>query len=319
MDKELPLVYVGIVIHEGSTAKYLPYFLASLSAQSYDNFKVLVFNNGDGKGENVNHIKQLFPKALILGDGGNLGFSVAYNRMMKKAVEDKADYFWVTNVDIVYNDDVLEKLVSRLKSDEELGSVCPKLLKWDYESDFRTDIVDTYGLEIKDGLRFFDIGQGQKDRFDFRYYNVLGPSGASGLYRLAALERVKEKEGYFDENFFMYKEDCDLAYRLFLAEWESAVVPEAVGWHDRTAAAAGQSDWSAIRARFKKGDLVRARSFRNQQVIFLKYWNLQSLASKAKVVIYEMKALVFASLFERPLLKEALDVWRKRDVFTRYG
>ncbi len=312
-------VFVGFIIFGRETAKYLPSFLGSLKRQVYRNFKIIAFNNGDEDGSNSRHIKESGLDIFVMGDGGNKGFSAAYNMMIREAVEQKADYFWISNPDIVYNEDVLDELVSRLDHDAELGSVCPKLLKWDFDSDSRTETVDTYGIEMRKGLRFFDVGQGQPDRFDFRYHGIIGPSGASGLYRLAALEKIKEDDGYFDESFFMYKEDCDLDYRLMLAEWETAVVPEAVGWHDRTAKTAGCGDWAALKARYGKGRQVRIWSFKNQQIIFWKYWKLQDAAAKIAIIIYQSKVLAYAVLFEKFLLKELISFWREKGGLKRYG
>jgi GT2 family glycosyltransferase len=209
-----------------------------------------------------------------------------------------------------------------MDKDNKLGSASPKIYKWNFVSEKSneiTNIIDSFGIVLKSGLRFFDVGQGEKDHFDLRYCNILGPSGASGLYRLSALEKVKEKKKYFDESMFMYKEDCDLNYRLFLAEWESACVPEAVGWHDRTASAQGGSDLAILKNRKQKSRQVRIWSFRNQQIIFWKYWKLQSSAVKFSIIVYELKNLVFILLFERYLLKEFLAIWRQRTEFIRYG
>jgi GT2 family glycosyltransferase len=312
-------IFIGFIIFGEQTFKYLPSFLNSLQAQSLTDFKILVFNNGDDKGVNSDFIRREYPNAKFLGSGDNLGFSAAYNAMIAEAVRERADYFWVTNPDIVYNSDALEKLVARLDGDQELGSVCPKLLRWDFESNTKTDIVDSYGIEMRSGLRFFDFGQGEKDHFDLRYGDILGPSGASGLYRLSALEKIKENGLYFDENFFMYKEDCDLDYRLMLAEWETAVVPEAVGWHDRTAFAAGKGALAAMGSRKVKSPKVKSWSLANQLRIFLKYWKLQDIVSKLRILTYLAEVLVYAALFERFLLRELADVWRARNDLIRYG
>ncbi len=319
MNGQGPKVYIGFIVFGEQTAKYLPPFLDSLKKQTFSNIKILAYNNGDDGAGNSFFIKRSGIELTVMGDGKNVGFAAAYNLMIKEAVKEKADYFWVTNPDMVYNSDTLERLVSRMEGDAELGSVCPKLLKWEFGKDHRTDIVDSCGIEMKDGLRFFDFGQGERDRFDLRYGSIIGPSGASGLYRLAALEKVKEDGDYFDENFFMYKEDCDLDYRLMLAEWETALVPEAVGWHDRTAVGAGKNDVASIKARIGKSQKVRVWSTTNQFRIFLKYWKLQKFKSKLAIIAYSAKVLVYSLIFERSLLKELLAVWKGRNVLSRYG
>jgi len=60
-----------------------------------------------------------------------------------------------------------------------------------------------------------------------------GPSGAAGFYRREALETAKISTGYFDADFFLYREDADLAWRLRNLGWRSLYVPTAVAHHRR--------------------------------------------------------------------------------------
>ena len=48
---------------------------------------------------------------------------------------------------------------------------------------------------------------------------VAGASGAAGFYRRAALETARISTGYFDADFFLYREDADLAWRLRSLGW----------------------------------------------------------------------------------------------------
>jgi GT2 family glycosyltransferase len=304
---------VGFIIFGQHTFKYLPYFLSSLKEQIDQDFKIIAFNNGDENGDNLKFIQANYSEIEIIGAGVNLGFAAAYNQVIRRAFDERADYFLMTNPDIIFAPDVLEKLTQRLGADKDLGSVCPKILRWDFANNIKTNIIDTYGLALKSGLRFFDIGQGKKDDQRFRYQRVIGPSGACGLFRMAALERIKENEKYLDERMFMYKEDCDLAYRLYLIHQESACVPEAVVYHDRTAAGDGLSDAAVIKARKNKSQDVRRWSLLNQQLIFKKYWHLQNFTSKISIIFYLIKSFFYTLFFETFLLKDSLTIFFKQD------
>jgi GT2 family glycosyltransferase len=300
LDKKIKIV-VGFIIYGRNTYKYLPFFLSSLKSQSYQDFKIVVFNNGEADDENVDYLRANNPEIEIFGGGENLGFAKAYNQLIAEAFAVRADYFLMVNPDLILEPDVLEKLAQRLDADKELGSVCPKILKWNFSENKKTDIVDSYGIGLKSGLRFFDFGQGKKDDKKFRYSHIIGPSGACGLFKMAALERVKEKGKYLDERMFMYKEDCDLNYRLYLIGQESACVPEAVVYHDRTASGSGSGDWASIKARQGKSLQVRRWSAANQRLIIKKYWHLQSFWSKLNIVWRRLKFLAYAAIFERDL------------------
>ncbi|MDD4902469.1 MAG: glycosyltransferase family 2 protein [Patescibacteria group bacterium] len=306
-------VCIGFIIFGDHTAKYLPFFLPSLKNQTEQNFKIIVFNNGEADDENVKYLRANFPEIEIRGGGVNLGFAAAYNQMITSASLNRADYFLMTNPDLILEPDVLEKLAQRLDSDKELGSACPKILKWNFANNEKTSLIDSYGIGLKSGLRFFDVGQGKKDHRDFRYSRIIGPSGACGLFRLAALEKIKENGKYLDERMFMYKEDCDLDYRLYLIHQESACVPEAVVYHDRSAAGTGANDLAAITARKNKSREIKRLSLVNQQLIFKKYWHLQNFISRLNIIFYLIKSFFYSLFFEQYLLAEVLTIFLKKD------
>ena len=303
---------IGFIIYGEHTAKYLPSFLLSLKNQTEQDFKIIAFNNGEAGDENEKYLRANFPEIEILSAGKNIGFAAAYNRMIGRAFVERAEYFLMTNPDVLFEPDVLEKLIKRLTADRELGSVGPKILKWNFLENKKTEIIDTYGIALKSGLRFFDVGQGRKDEKKFRYARIVGPSGACGLFRMLALERIKENGKYLDERMFMYKEDCDLDYRLYLIQQESACVPEAVVYHDRTAGGSGTSDAAAIAVRKNKSRDVRRWSLLNQQLIFKKYWHLQNIVSKINIILYLIKSFFYCLIFEQFLFKDYLTIFQKK-------
>jgi GT2 family glycosyltransferase len=78
-------------------------------------------------------------------------------------------------------------------------------------------------------------------------------------------------EEVLDEDFFMYKEDVDLAWRLRLLGWWTAYEPRAVAWHARTASGPTGNDWRAIASRNRATPAwIRELSWRNQRLMQLK-------------------------------------------------
>src|SRR5262249_57175239 len=74
------------------------------------------------------------------------------------------------------------------------------------------------------------------ERAVWRYLDeevIAGTSGAAGFYRREALESAKISTGYFDSDFFLYREDADLAWRLRRLEWKCLYVPAAMAYHRR--------------------------------------------------------------------------------------
>lgn len=316
---------IGFVTYGKSTFKYLPYFLPSLTADLRVNIhdytgdiKILAFDNREEDNKNAEYIKKNFPEIEVMGEGKNFGFAKSFNKMMRKAKEDGAEYFLALNPDMILEKGATAKMVEALDKDQSLGSVCPKILKWDFVNNKKTDIIDSCGICQLSALNFYDLGQSEKDIGQCEGREIIGPSAAAAMYRMSALEKIKEGDNYFDELMFMYKEDCDLAYRLHLAGFKSKCVSDAIIYHSRSASAKGESDIEVALNRKNKNKDVKEWSFLNQQIIFLKYWRLQSFLNKVSIIWYELKMLVFILLFEQYLLKEYLNLWRIRKKIKVY-
>ncbi|MBU4347243.1 glycosyltransferase family 2 protein [Patescibacteria group bacterium] len=320
---------IGFITYGKSTAKYLPYFLSSLKGQTFKDFNILVFDNTEeAENENALYIRNNYPEIEIARGNGNLGFAAAFNRLINKAKGGGAEYFLALNPDMVLEPDAVEKMVKVLEGDSGLGSVCPKILKWNFENNKKTSIIDSCGIKVKSGLRFFDLGQNKFDKGQFNNAEILGPSGAAAMYRISVLEKVminpphlplaKGGDQYFDELMFMYKEDCDLAYRLFLAGYRSKCVADAVIYHDRTTYGKGEGDLQVAFNRKGKSRQVKKWAFLHQQIIFIKYWKLQSFWNKLAIIWYEIKMIIFILLFEQYLLGELLNLWKiKKEIIIR--
>ncbi len=304
---------VGFITYNDSSAKYLKDFLPSLrmalSFLSSSDYRVLVFDNSDQNNDLNRKSLEAFnlenPNFLdYLHAAGNLGFSRAYNVLIRSAAHLQAEYFMVINPDTVLEKDTISELIKALDKNHEIASASPKIRRWDFAANTKTRIIDSCGLILKSGLRFRDLGQGQEDDKRFDQAKIIGPSGAAGLFRLSSLEEIKENSQYFDERFFMYKEDCDLAYRLSLINAGAMLVPSSIVYHDRTAAASRGGIIKQFFSRFKKSRQIRSWSFRNQHLIFVKHWQRQNLLSKLLIIGQVIFFTIFSLILEQFLLKE---------------
>lgn len=116
----------------------------------------------------------------------------------------------------------------------DAGSASGKIFRAE-GSDLRgTRALDSTGLIFTAAGRHLDRDSGIADPVESRRAGeVAGVSGAAGFYRRAALDSVRISTGWFDEDFFLYREDADLALRLRSAGWRCLYVPEAVAFHRR--------------------------------------------------------------------------------------
>jgi len=125
----------------------------------------------------------------------------------------------------------VERLMMRVLEETTIGSASPKI----YRTGGQT--IDSTGILLQK-RRFSpaDRGEGQKDQGQFDtpdQEEIFGPTGAAALYNRRALAEASLGPEVFDEDFFAYYEDVDLAWRLQLFGWRSVFVPEALAYHER--------------------------------------------------------------------------------------
>ena len=273
---------VGFLTYNESSAKYLEEFLVSLAGAlnflDRSEFKIFARDNSDA----LNPKNKLFIDEFNAShnnlieystENNNFGFGVSFNVLISKAISSQAEYFLILNPDMILDYKAVQNLVRALDENKSFSAASPKIYYWDFLNNIKTNKIDSLGITVRPGLRFSNLGQGFDDNGQFDNGDIIGPSGASGLFRLADLERIVElgvngKRQYFDERFFMYKEDCDLAYRLYLAGLKTVIVPEALIYHDRSSGSGKQNVFKKITNRFRISRQIRAWSLQNQNILY---------------------------------------------------
>lgn len=230
-------VLVSLVTHnESRDAERL---LPTLFAQTFRDFEVVAIDNRseDGTRASLAAAQKLAPVPMeIVASRENLGFTGGHNVGIARAAERGAEWVLVLNADVVLAPDYLERLLddAARPGREWVGAMTGKVLRAEGPELLPTNVVDTVGIRMTRSGRHFDVGAGEPDtgRWD-RPAEVFGVSGCVALYRVAALLDVRLPNGFFDDDFFVYREDVDLAWRLRGRGWSARCVPSAVAWHRR--------------------------------------------------------------------------------------
>src|SRR5204863_6092868 len=132
------------------------------------------------------------------------------------------------NPDTVLDPAFISELVLALDTRPDAASASGKLLRMDGKT------LDSTGIVMLREQRHLDRGADQPDTGQFeKFEEIFGPSGAAAMYRRKALDDAAIDGQYFDEDFFAYREDADLAWRCRLLGWTSIYVPTAVAQHRR--------------------------------------------------------------------------------------
>jgi GT2 family glycosyltransferase len=206
--------------------------LASLAQQRRPVRRVVVLDNGssDGSPGIVQNFRDTLPLELVCFSE-NRGFAAAANEGVRRT-----NGTWVLslNPDCRLDADFLDQLVSAAER-SYAGAASGLLFRGLGEHLDATDVVDSAGMVVTAACRHFDRGAGMTMRGGWsRPEWVFGASGAAALYRRSALEDVAHAGGeVFDETFFAYREDADLAWRLQSRGWGCIFWPQARAWHAR--------------------------------------------------------------------------------------
>ena len=217
----------SIVIVNFDGAKYLPDCLAAVRRQTYGGgTEIIVVNNRstDGSLEFLRRQRDV----QVIDPGRNLGFSRGQNLGIRAS---RGEYVLCLNFDCRLEPDFLARVAAVLDSKPHVGAVSGRLRK--LVAGEKSELLDSTGISFH---RCFPADRGEWSVDDPSGHvpgTIFGPSGAAACYRRAALEDIRYEEEYFDEDFFIYCEDIDLAWRLNLAGWESRFEPAALAYHER--------------------------------------------------------------------------------------
>jgi GT2 family glycosyltransferase len=317
-------VTVSLVTFNGM--RWLPGCLSSLESQTLRDFELRVIDNAstDGSFEWLRAQAGRFPAVpmKVIASDTNLGFAAAQNRNIEAA---PTEFVCLLNQDVVLHERFLERAVAAFDRGDRIAAVQGKLLRLNPDGS-RSDIVDSTGLEMFPSRRVVSRGQGKPDTHRWSVPGpVWGADGPAPVYLWAALMDVREPRTgggleVLDEDFFMYKEDVDLAWRLRRAGWGSWYEPTAVAWHARTAAAGDASSLvSVAKSNWQIEPWIKARSWRNQRLMQIKNESGRDLVRDiVPIAAREMSSFAFAAVFDRKrldlpgLVRSARKAVRKR-------
>jgi GT2 family glycosyltransferase len=207
-----------VIIPNWNGLHWLPGLMASLAVQQLAPEAVIVVDNGSRDGS-LDYLASEHPEVVVIELGANAGFAHAVNRGLELVT---SGYVALLNTDVVLEPDWLARMVAALAGQPDAAAVACKML----QLNDRRLIYDAGNVLRRDSVceqrgRFSrDLGQ-----FDERG-DVFGACAGAALYRVAPLRAI----GGFDQRYFAYLEDVDVAVALRLAGWRCLYEP-AVALH----------------------------------------------------------------------------------------
>jgi len=283
-----PKVIVLILSYNGK--HLLEESISSYLQNNYQNFKVIVIDNGSTDGTKE-WVEQYFPSVKVLRTDINLKYSGGFNFGLNYAFnEEKADYVLISNNDIKADSKVIEELVKVAEMDESIGFVTGKVCYYDHPN-----IFQTVGKKL-DPIRWNGdhIGRGEEDtgQYDF----IVEREFADDVFTLVR-RRVYEIVGGYDTTFAFQSEEYDWQVRAKMAGFKIFYVPKAKIWH-KVSATIGKA--SAFKLFYDA---------RNPLIIMLKYRELKAVL---RYLFFCLKDNLITSLvaIKRKNFDVAIAVWK---------
>ncbi len=207
--------------------------IASLAAQTSRPNRVIVVDNASTDGSVAAACGAAAGLDLeVVRNDDNRGFAVAANQALRRT---SAPWVLALNPDCRLEPGYLEHLAAAAAARERVGAATGLLWRAAGRDLAATATVDSAGILVTASGRHLDRGSAAALSTELRAPAwVFGASGAAALYRREALLDVAYAgEEIFDEAFFAYREDADLAWRLQRRNWRCLYWPEARAAHAR--------------------------------------------------------------------------------------
>lgn len=155
--------------------------------------------------------------AHYIFNGKNLGYGAGHNIAIKESIDNNIKYHLVLNPDILIESKILDQLLQKLDTNNDIGLIMPNIKYPDGQIQHLCKLLAT-PIDLI-GRRFIPLkkwndSRNNKYELHFTEYNeTMQVPSLSGCFMLARTDVLKVVGG-FDERFFMYCEDFDLCRRI---------------------------------------------------------------------------------------------------------
>jgi len=294
-----PLVSVVVLNYNGD--RWLERCLRSLQSQTiFSRVEVIVADNlsTDGSDRLGAKLVSGWPNGAFIQHGRNLGYCAGNNQA---ALAARGDFLFFLNNDAWLEPDCLETLVTGTRQ-AGAAAACPLILNYDDDA-FQS--LGAFGFDL--------FGLATSRRACSETTEVLMPEGCAYLIE----RKLFQELGGFDSEFFMYVDEFDLSWRVWITGHRAVAVPRARLHHRGAAQVNPQGGGKVVELR--TSDSKRFYANRNSLLVLLKgARHLLLMAALLQVGMLALEALAGLVLirrwtFVRRAYLEALtDCWRLR-------
>ena len=228
-----PMLDLSIVIVNWNTRDLLRNCLESvLCSEGEFAFETIVVDNCSDDGSAA-MVREEFPQIHLIESDINGGYAYANNLGLRRL---QARYHLLLNPDTVLPPNALRDMIAFMDAHPEAGMAGPKLVMGDGELDLACR--RSFPTPENSFYKLFGLSRLFPNSRRFGQYNLtyLDPDEVAevdsvvGAFLMVRGE-VVEQVGLLDEEYFMYAEDLDWAFRTKQASWKVYYYPEVTVLH----------------------------------------------------------------------------------------
>jgi hypothetical protein len=173
----------------------------------------------------------------IIRNKTNDGFAKGVNDSVRVALKQGFDYIAVVNIHTIIEPNYISELVKAAESDKKIGVAQARMMLYPEKDKINSlgNITHFLGFgycsHYREKWDKKEIKNQKPARFESRsesggskIKNICYPSGSSMFFKREVLEQV----GLLDEEYWMYNEDQELGWRIWLAGFRCVLAPKAV-------------------------------------------------------------------------------------------
>ncbi len=199
-------ISVSIVIYQEDKNRLIPRLESLL--KSALNFQVFLIDNSPNP---TKEFDEFHTQLTYMFNDENIGFGKAHNLILPKI---DSDYHLILNPDVDFDPEILNSLIPKLSTDDNLAFITPRVLNTDGSVQFlcrkhpKTKTLLNRRLKFSNRLTIQD-----EYRESVASNKSFYPEFIHGCFMLFKTDVLKSLGG-FDERFFLYMEDADLCRRI---------------------------------------------------------------------------------------------------------
>ena len=292
---------VSVIILTCNGIKHIFNCLESVYKSTYQNYEVIVVDNGsrDGTPELIN---KEFPQVKLILNKKNFGFTGGNNIGIEQVT---GDVVFLLNDDTKIHPDLINTLVEELESSSEIGIVGPKIYFMNEPEKIwfaggKIDWIKSDSFHLGRDLTDKELINDLKKEVDF----ITGCA-------LMIKREVIEKIDLLDNRFFAFYEDADWCKKAKKAGYKVVYIPFGGVWHIKSATASriflddlksqikGENIIRRINIYFKmiiryifNRNMQKYRIYRNRFIFFMRHASF-----KYKITFFIRFIFIFTPMF----------------------